>query len=355
MFSHCRFWSNAQLLAKMSSSGKTVKKKNARKIAADYARCECFFFPCVCVEWFLFFFLFLLANLTNVSFDSFNRSLDFDKLPPLTPEYFFSIFEPIMKKLKFTTRSPRFIKDWEEHIKPQQELARKQAREGNLVHQAKQGRPKTVMPLWEEVKIPLELLQRKELLVTLAGNDVPPHMFPKKRKTEYPDSHGYYDAYYFNPFMVIAGPQMRLTIIDAYGFDQVEIEVLEQLTTQYDKKLETENKENARRTASSHAPPSSPGICIPCDSSSSDSSDDDEREQKRRRRHQEEKKAKRNKPVEGEVSTCAAMGIIFDDIPEEAKHAFSHVQTFIRDKELFAYIVTCLEQKEPVVSASSVF
>lgn len=296
------------------------------------------------VEFFFFNFC-LQTTIQSFFLFSFNQSVDFDKLPPLTPEYFFSFFEPIMTVLKLTQKSPRFLKDWSEHIVPQQELARKQAKEGKLVHQSKQGRPQTVMPLWQEVKMPTELLNDKGLLVTPAGNDVPPHMFPKKRKTERANEYGHHDYYYFNPFMVIAGPQIRLTIVDKFKFDKTEIEVLSQLTTQYDKKLKEEMKINERKAAAAAAaaaalaPPGSPGICIPCDSDSSE--DEDEEERKRRRR--EERKAKRMKPVEGGVAPCSALGVVFDDVPDEPKHPFASVQNFVRDKTLFDYVVSCIK------------
>jgi hypothetical protein len=281
----------------------------------------------------------------------FNESVDFDKLPPLTPEYFFSFFQPVMDVLKLSIKSARFLKDWSEHILPQQELARKQAKQGELVHKSSQGRPKTVMPLWEEVKIPAELLRDKSLLVMPAGNDVPPHMFPKKRKTKYVNQYGHYENFYFSSFVVIAGPQIRYTIIEKYGFDNTETEVMNQLVKQYDKKLAEEIKNNKRSADEAAAAQSSPGIAINWDDVSSDESEDEEERKRKCKERKEEKKAKRVKPVEGGLSTCDALGVVFD--AESPNHPFSHMQNFVRDKELFEYILSCLGSNNNVYVSSA--
>lgn len=221
-------------------------------------------------------------------------------------------------------------------------MARRQGKSGLLVHLPKQGRPRTVFPLIEEVIVPPELVENKELLVTPAGSDVPRHMFPKKRKTFRENAYGHYDAFYFSPLVVIFGPQLRLTMFEAYDFSRMEKEVMEQLTTQYDTKLKKElvlekrNRQPEPDTSTAPSIPFSDG-----DDSNDDSDDEEEKEREREReREREERRQKKreerkaNKPVEGGLMSCAELGVSFIFEP------FSDVQDFTRDPSVYKHVVS---------------
>lgn len=280
--------------------------------------------------------------------------MDFDALPALTPEYFFSFFGPVLEFLGQKPTSERFLKDWNEHILPQQEFARIQARNGQRVHVQTQGRPPTVFPMIEKISIPKDLVRAKALLITPALSDVPLHMFPKKRSTKVKDQYGHTSSFYFSPLVVVFGPQLRLTMLKKYDFKNEEKEVTELLTKQYDKKLK---QEIAKRQATTEltARASSPGItfenCGDTDSDDSDDDDDDVNEEPPAKRPCERKK---KKPVAVAPSSSAELGVEFIEEPERPFH---HVHTFVRDKNLFFHIMRLMQDNgnTNVVTVSSVF